>query len=212
LSQRLEQELEEAEAAVEAGHVFGSLESLELREKVFDPEGWAKIKGARELSPVQRSVLHELYAWREREAEKRDLAVFRVAHNGALISLSRKRFSTPQELKGWAKSSFFRDGASELVELLNKGRERGAIPFPDVGKKLSGGWSSADQKLFEKLRKWRNEESEKLGIEPSRVFSNKQLKKVARTRPGDVKGLAAVEGIDDWKIEQYGKALLGLLE
>ena len=127
LAEILQKELEEADSVQEAHQYFKSLEGLELREKSFDPDGWAKIKGARELSGLQRSILHELYSWREEVAEKEDLAVFRIAHNSALLSLSRKRFQQPDQLIGWAKNDYFRQDAPRLIELMNKGRERGQI-------------------------------------------------------------------------------------
>ncbi len=68
-----------------------------------------------------------------------------------------------------------------------------------------------DEKLFVKLRKWRNEESEKQGIDPSRVFSNKQLKNMARKRPKSEACLASVEGLEGWKLEQYAAAVLEAL-
>jgi len=211
LADLLSEELAAAEAEAEAAQYFKALEPRTLREKTFDPDGWAKIQGVKDLSPVQRSVLCELYAWREREAEKADLAAFRVAHNGALISLSRKRFTRPEQLEQWAKSSYFKDNAAELVELLEKGKERGPIPLPDLRKKRDKDWSSADEKLFNKLRKWRNAESERRGIDPSRVVSNQLLKRLARSRPKDQDGLAAVDGLQAWTIDQYGAEILQIV-
>ena len=211
LAEILQKELEEADSVQEAHQYFKSLEGLELREKSFDPDGWAKIKGARELSGLQRSILHELYSWREEVAEKEDLAVFRIAHNSALLSLSRKRFQQPDQLIGWAKNDYFRQYAPRLIELMNKGRERGQIPFPDLRKKKNNDWSAEDEKLFNVLRHWRNEESERRGVDPSRVLSNRQLKKVARKRPSSSESLASVEGLEAWKVEEFGAKLVELV-
>lgn len=208
LAEILTKELQESGILTEASQGFRMLESLSLRVKAFEPQGWAKIKGAKELTGVQRSVLQELYAWREREAESADLAVFRIAHNGALLGLSRKRFRNIEQLKDWAKAPIFKEHAAEIFQLIEKGHQRGPIPFPELRKRNSEDWSAADEKLFEKLRKWRNEESEKRGIDPSRVFSNRQLKTVARSRPVDAQGLAKLEGVEAWKVEQYGDMVL----
>lgn len=211
LGDRLHKDLKEANGLTEAGHYFKALEPRTLRVKEFEPEAWAKIKGARELNGVQRSILHELFAWREKEAEKADLAVFRIAHNGALISLSRKKFRYPDELCKWAKNAIFKREAEAVIAAMKRGRERGAIPFPDLRKKKDKDWTPADEKVFEKLRKWRNAESEKQGIDPSRVFSNKQLKKMARQRPKSEACLNAVDGLEAWKVEQYAEAVLAAL-
>lgn len=211
LAELLQKELEESDSLEEARQYFSSIESLSLREKVFDPETWGKIKGSRDLSGVQRSILSEIFVWREKLAEEKDLAVFRIAHNGALISLSRKRFTEPSQLKGWAKNDYFRDHASELISLMKKGRERGSIPFPDLRKKKNGDWSPADEKLFNVLRQWRNEESERRGVDPSRVLCNKQLKKVARKRPSSDQCLRTVDGLEAWKVDEFGNKLIELV-
>lgn len=211
LAEILQRELDEAEAVEEAEGHFKALEPRELREKSFEPDGWVRIKGVNELSAVQRSVMAELYRWREEEAERQDLAVFRVVQNGALLSLSRKRFSEPGQLKTWAKSDVLRDNAEVLVGLIQAGLNRGGIPLPDLRKKKPVDWSAADEKLFAKLREWRNTESERRGVEPSRIMANKQLKKIARERPSSPAGLASLDGVESWMVEKYGDDLLKVL-
>lgn len=207
----LQQELVAGGIEEEACHHFRSLQSVRLRDKVFDAEGWGKIKGARELNALQRSILHELFAWRESLAESLDLAVFRVAPNGALLGLSCKKFHSAEQIAEWAKSPLMRKHAKALAEAMERGRRRGGLPFPELGRRKGEEWSAADEKLFEKLRQWRNQESEKRGVDPSRVFSNRELKKVARHKPQDSESLRALEGLEEWKIKQYGEALLALL-
>lgn len=212
LASKLDGELHEAQAMREADHAFKALEKRELRPREFNPDGWAKFKGVRELSGVQRAILRELYLWREKQAEKADLAVFRVAGNHALMSLARKRFRNPDQLKGWAKCSIFKKRAEEVIELMERGRAQGEIPLPEVSKRRSDDWSAADEKLFNKLRNWRNQESEKQEIEPSRIFSNRQLKTIVRESPASPEELGKVEGLEPWKLEQYAERLLQLLK
>ncbi|MCA9779796.1 MAG: HRDC domain-containing protein [Candidatus Eremiobacteraeota bacterium] len=211
LAERLWDELKEADASKEARQTFAGLEELDLRVKEFDPDGWARIKGSKELSPSHRTVLKELFACRERLAEEEDLALFRIAHNGALLSLARKRFQTVDQLKGWAKSPTLKKNAGVLLEAMERGREAGPIPFPSPRGRHGNDWSKEDEKVFEVLRKWRNEESEKKGVEPSRIFSNRQLKNVARERPKDSKSLAKVDGLEPWKLEEYGAEVIRLV-
>jgi ribonuclease D len=209
LAEKLSEELKEADAEEEARQTFAGLEKLDLRVKEFDPDGWAKIKGVRELTGVQRVIMRDLFAWRERVAENEDLALFRVAPNGALVGLSRKRFRNADQVKGWARSRFFKQHAQELADILERGRGSEPIPFPQTRKRND--WSSADEKLFETLRKWRNEESQKRGIDPSRIFSNRQLKKVAREKPRDSQSLAKVDGLEPWKLEEFGNKVIELV-
>ena len=156
--------------------------------------------------------MKRLFAWRDEVAAEEDLALFRVAHGGALLSLSRKKFTEPQQLMAWAKNRYFRDHAKELISLLRAGREDGPIPFPARGKKLSGDWTAADEELFNKLRAWRNEESTKAGVEPSRIFSNRELKRMARSQAKNPESLSKLDGVESWKVEKYGEKILEVLK
>lgn len=211
LADRLEAELRDAGLQVEAEQAFATLERFEVRKKDWDPDGWARIKGANELTGSQRTALAALYGWRDQLASKEDLALFRVVGNGLLLALARKKFNDAKELKAWAKSPWLSDHSSELVELLRRARERGPIAFPELGRKRFGGLGPEEEELFGRLREWRNEESRRKDVPPERVFSNRQLKKIAKKQPRDLQGLKDVEGVEPWRVDEYGAAVLALL-
>lgn len=211
LADMLYEPLEEAGAMVEAVEAFRLLENFEVRKKEWDPDGWAKIKGARELTGTQRAALAGLYRWRDGLADELDLALFRVVSNGALLSLARKKFTDPEEIRRWSKISWVREDAEKLVKILAEARKSGGVPFPDVGRKRFGGLNPADEAVFGRLREWRNEESRRQNIVPERVFSNRQLKSICSRRPLDLEGLRGVEGLEPWRVDQFGAALLELL-
>lgn len=205
------EEIEQGELVVEADQAFRSLESFQVVKKEWDPEGWARIKGAKELSGVQRGVLSELFAWRDRLAQKKDLALFRVASNASLISLSRKRFRCGKDLADWAKSATLKSHADELVEVMERGRAQGPLDFPDQGKKKYGGLSPEQEELFQRLRLWRNEESEKREVSPERVLSNRQLKRIVKRQPENLESMRGIQGLEPWRVEEFGETVLGIL-
>jgi ribonuclease D len=78
-------------AAEEARKEFDRIAAAEPREKVFDPEGWRRMKGARELDPPGRQVLRALWIAREERARADDRPPFKVLGEQAMLELARRR-------------------------------------------------------------------------------------------------------------------------
>lgn len=57
-----------------------------------------------------------------------------------------------------------------------------------------------DWPLFKRLREWRGEVSKKEGVPPYIIFTNKQLAKIAFTRPVSLNALQQIEGVGNVKI------------
>jgi ribonuclease D len=98
LRDQLAGELEARGAADEARKEFDRIASVEPREKVFDPEGWRKLRGARELDPGGRVILRALYVAREERASAADRPPFKVLAEPTMIEIARRRPRTPAEL------------------------------------------------------------------------------------------------------------------
>lgn len=60
-------------------------------ERPFHPGGFIHIKGARSLDAVGKKVLRALYIYRDREAQRKDRAPFRILSNEILLRLARTR-------------------------------------------------------------------------------------------------------------------------
>jgi ribonuclease D len=63
----------------------------EVQQKVFHPEGYIQIRGARSLDPTGKSVLRALYLFRDHEARRRNRAPFRVLSDETLVRLAVNR-------------------------------------------------------------------------------------------------------------------------
>lgn len=87
---------------VELGRLAWALEdSAVLAEEDFetDPaEAWRRVKGLERLPPFPRRVARELAAWREREAERRDLARPFLLRDETLLALAQKKEPTMGEV------------------------------------------------------------------------------------------------------------------
>lgn len=82
----------------EARLEFGRIAAVEPREKVFDPEGWRRMKGARELDPAGRRVLRALWIAREERARAEDRPPFKVLGEHTMLELARRRPRAVDEL------------------------------------------------------------------------------------------------------------------
>ncbi len=90
----------EAKGLVEAARQeFGRIAAVEPRERVFDPEGWRRIKGARELDPPGARILRALFLAREERARASDRPPFKVLGDHTLLALARARPRTAAELE-----------------------------------------------------------------------------------------------------------------
>ena len=68
-----------------------------------------------------------------------------------------------------------------------------------------------DQELYERLRRWRSETAEEVGVPPYVVFHNAVLRRVATSCPTTLDELLDIKGIGPTKLERYGSAVLAIV-
>jgi ribonuclease D len=91
-------ELEARGLTAEARSEFARIGAVEPRPKVFDPEGWRRLKASRELDGPGRAVLRALWIAREERASALDRPPFKVMPETALVETARRRPRTAEEL------------------------------------------------------------------------------------------------------------------
>lgn len=77
---------------------FRKISAVVARERVFDPEGWRRLKGARELDPPGRAVLRSLWSAREEQARATDRPPFKVIAEPTMVEIARRRPGTDEAL------------------------------------------------------------------------------------------------------------------
>ena len=95
----LASELEAKDALDVARREFDRIAGAEPRERVFDPEGWRRLKGARELDPAGRKVLAALWLAREDAARASDRPPFKVLAEPTMVDVARRRPRAAEELE-----------------------------------------------------------------------------------------------------------------
>lgn len=94
----LASELDARGAAEEARREFDRIASVEPRERVFDPEGWRKLRGARELDAAGKGILRALYLAREESAKASDRPPFKVLAEATMVEIAIRRPRASEEL------------------------------------------------------------------------------------------------------------------
>jgi ribonuclease D len=84
-------ELEAKGLAAEAREEFKRIAAARPHERVFDPEGWRRLKGARALDEPARRVLRALWIAREQRAEALGRPPFKVLGEQAMLEIAVRR-------------------------------------------------------------------------------------------------------------------------
>jgi len=84
-------ELESRGLAAAAGEEFRRIAGARPHERVFDPEGWRRLKGARQLDAAGQRVLRALWIAREERAEALGRPPFKVIGEPTMVEIARRR-------------------------------------------------------------------------------------------------------------------------
>ena len=206
--------------AAEAEAEFARLTSKEPKPREFDPEGWQRMKAARTLDGKGRGVLRELFLLRDARARELNRPAFKVLSDLFLAEVARRLPKSEEELvrvPGASPNALKRVGL-QVIEAVARGliAEPVARPNPaPSGQRFRKGGPGAPppevEERYEKLRAWRKERAATRKVEVQVIAPNAVLWQLARENPQDPAALAKVEGMDTFRIEQYGSEILALL-
>jgi ribonuclease D len=213
-------ELAARNRASQAEHRFARLVKTRWEAKGFDPEGFWRLPGVRELDDAGRGVLRELYLYRDQHARSENRPPFKVISNRALVTLSEIKpssFHTLHQVKGISRRMAGKYGRGLLAAV-----QRGiGHPLPwnerphhsnGGGHGLNGRPSPEAQARFEALRTWRNATAEARGVEPDIVLTNQTLWAVAHRNPKNHADLTRDDLLAIWQAEEFGQDLLAVIQ
>ena len=94
-------------------------------------------------------------------------------------------------------------GVADTVPLPSRKRDSAEKKPPHGGRET--------ERLFQKLKNWRQELVARQNLPLAMSASNNQLKILAGWRPEDLKSLHELSDIRTWQVERYGKEWLKIL-
>ncbi len=181
-----------------------------------DPEGWRRLKGAGELSAAGRAVLHALWAWREAEAQRRDVPPFKVLAPQALVSLAQRpeALVDPRApLAGLHPREASRHGRAVREAVVRGLLEAQAGRAPAAPERPRPSEDERQRRrLLERredaLRAWRKAEAVARGVPTVVVLPNPALDWLVAQDGVDLASLAAHPDVGPKRAARYGADLL----
>ncbi len=220
LRAHLAEELKRNRLWEEAEIEFRHLATRRGRRLETDPDGWRRIKGARKLDGVGRTVLRALHLWREERAQQRDVPPFKVFPPRTMLQLAAqppRKARFPRELPFLSHRERSRYGR-QLIAAIQEGLEahaRGDVPprndRPTLSKEEARA-ARARKRREDTLRDWRRKELAKRKDVPGLVIlPNRAIAWLAEEMPASLDAMHACPDIGSKRIERYGNAILDVL-
>jgi ribonuclease D len=168
----------------------------------FDPEGFWRIKGMRDIQPRSLRLLRALYAWRDKIASSVDKPPGRMLNNEVLLALCRTAPTNYQGLKRIGmKSWFLAQFGDELLNMLKDNQHyNGPIPERARGRDVD----EAEQQRETRLKDWRRSEAENRKVPLQVVLPAKALEYL---KQHGAKHLDAVPQLGAKRLARYGDKL-----
>jgi ribonuclease D len=213
-------ELSQKGLLAEAEAEFQRLIAKEQKPREFDPEGWQRMKAARTLDGRGRGVLRELYLLRDLRARELNRPAFKVLSDLFLSEVARRLPKDEEELSRvpGASPNALRKVGPNVLQAVVRGlsAEPVARPRPSPGGQRfrKGGPGAPPPEVedrYEKLRAWRKARAQTRKVEVQVIAPNAVLWQLARQNPQDVEALGKVDGMDAFRIDQYGAEILAVL-
>lgn len=181
----------------------------------FSADDFVKLKGARALDRMGQRRLREVFAARHALAEAADLPPFKVLGNEQLIEIARLGPRDASELARVPGLSpkHARRLSEALLAALQRAEELGPLertpnpPSRDGAPQLD----ELEFELHERLKQWRRERAERLGLDSSLVINRHVLARLAQRKPASAAELEQIDGLLGWQIHMFGPELLDVI-
>jgi len=169
-----------------------------------DPEtAWERLK-TRVRKPRELSVLMEVAAWREREAQSRDVPRGRVLKDEAIGDIAMHAPTTTERLaalrslpRGFERSKW----GAEIIEAVKRGLARDPSELPRLDKPRQGINGSATVELLKVLLRMASEQH---GVAAKVIATVEDLERIA------IDDRADVPALHGWRREMFGEQAIAL--
>ena len=188
---------------------FAALASLPPAQKRTGPDEFRRIKGSAKLPRRQQAVLRELYLWREARAAAADRPPFKIVGPEVLLALAER---VPETLDDVTRALASYPRQAGQAEIVFAAVERGlALPESELPARETSErtmMSAASRRRVEALRAWRVEHATRARLDPAIVMPQRLIERLALAGPRTLEELAAIEGMRQWRVREWGPSLL----
>ncbi|PIF02964.1 MAG: hypothetical protein CR990_00070 [Desulfococcus sp.] len=173
-----------------------------------------RFKGAGRFSPRELALLEEILKARMKIARQKDRPPFKIFSNDTVIRIITRRPSTVQQVREAGILSHKQNGmyARHIAEAVQAGLAVAPEELPRYPHKKSRRTAPQVPDRVNALKKWRNEEADRLSIDPALICNKTLITAIARRNPGSASELTAIEELRGWQAEIFGDSILRILE
>lgn len=167
-----------------------------------------RIKGVRDLRPNEAAILHKLAHFREKEAIRADVPLFKILGDRTLVAiaaLSPQNRTTLGDIEGMTNGQIRRFGDG-LLSAVRQGLKAAPMHKPRLGN-----YDSAYSDRLEVLREWRKVSARKIEVESDVILPRDLMESIAREKPQSVSDVKEILSDLPWRSKHYSEELFTAL-
>jgi ribonuclease D len=175
------------------------LSSVRMTERKDEPL-FLRFKGAAKMPPASLAVLEKLLAFRDAEAQRRDLPPFKILGTETIRELVERKPLSAAELScvtGISPRVTERYGQA-ILTAIDRGLAVKEDKLPHYPQAPRSRRSSAQESKLKRLKIWRESKAAQLGIATGLLANNTLLEKLAENDMQKVQGETA-PGLKEWQ-------------
>lgn len=167
-----------------------------------------KVAGSQQINERQAAILQELCDYREVQAKRMNLPLFKVLSNDLLVEICKVNPLTLDDLgqlRGVTERVLQRHGQAllEAVKRGNEGRPLFREPRPKPDEQY--------MKRVDLLKSWRKELGRRLEVESDVVLPREILEQIAAINPKSTEELKKVMKAVPWRYNRFGREIRNVL-
>jgi ribonuclease D len=208
LRQRLYAALQEVGRLEEALEASEYITRIQPHNNGFDPNGFWRIRNARELAPQQLAILRRLYLYRDSQAKRMDRPPFKVMGDRTLHDLAAAvpdRIEAMSEIHGMTPGQIRRFGEG-ILEAIRQGKKD---PIPRHPR--SNHIDDDIIERYEALHDWRKRTARAKKVDSDIILPREMLMDIAKSTPHSLDALRKVMSPLKHRADNYGEMILQVL-
>jgi ribonuclease D len=155
--------------------------------KTTQRESW-RLKGSNVFKPYELQLLRAAWQWRDKEAQKRDCASYRILNPYLMLNIIKAAAKSKEKIDERSLPKLPRNMKGNMLKSFLKALNEAAIvpasEFPGIILNKAAPRTSINEDLREKLRELRNEKAAQLKIESGLLAKQSQLNALANDLNG----------------------------
>ena len=172
-----------------------------------------KFRGAGRLKSRSLAVLEALLRFRKNIARKKDRPFFRIIGNEALMKIAIEKPMTLRRLKGSKVLSAKQINmwGNDIIDIIGHALNLPENKLPVYPRKTAPVVPAYITHRAKALKKWRDKKAEDIDIDPGLLCNKALINTIATKNPTYKKGLAKIQEMKQWQINELGKDIVTVL-